>query len=266
MGLEFRNSFYAVYAFCRHTDNLIDDNDGNPKLQRVLIRDWKKRFLEAHKRGYSSDPILSAFIFTMKKYDIPIRYPLQLIKGVSMDIKKKEYHTFTELRRYCYRVASIVGIMLTYVMGVGNIHKAKKYAAKLGIAMQLTNILRDVGEDARMGRVYFPKDELARFGLTIKDILSLRKTSNFIDFIKFQITRARKYYEEAMRGLSMIHKEVRLVISLAFTLYREILQVIEENNYEVYGRRAYVNIFRKIALYFQIVFFGVPCYSSHLKS
>jgi phytoene synthase len=148
--------------------------------------------------------------------------------------------------------------MLTYVMGVSDLRQAKKHATKLGIAMQLTNILRDVGEDARMGRVYFPMDELSRFGLTIKDILSLKKTSNFIEFIKFQIARARRYYEEAMKGLAMIHKEVRLVISLAFTLYREILTVIEENGYEVYRKRAYVTHLRKLFLYLKIVFVGVP--------
>ncbi|MBD3210677.1 phytoene/squalene synthase family protein [Candidatus Micrarchaeota archaeon] len=258
MKSEFRNSFYAVYAFCRHTDNLIDDNDGNPGLQRALIREWRKKFLVAYKKGYSSDPILDPFVHTMKKHSIPLEYPLDLIKGVSMDISKREYSTFAELKRYCYRVASVVGIMLLYVMGVSNIPEAKKYAAKLGLAMQLTNILRDVGEDARMGRVYFPEDELARFGLTIQDILFLRKTNGFIKFIQFQIARARKYYQEAMEGLAMIHREVRFVISLAFTLYREILKVIEENNYEVYDKRAYVNLFRKASLYLHIMIFGVP--------
>jgi phytoene synthase len=258
MKQEFRDSFYAVYAFCRHTDNLIDDNDGNRKLQRALIKEWKRKFLTAHKQEYSSDPIIGPFVYTMKKYGIPLRYPLELIRGVSMDIRKRRYGTFAELRRYCYRVASVVGVMLTYVMGVSDLRQAKKHATKLGIAMQLTNILRDVGEDARMGRVYFPMDELDRFGLAIKDILSLKKTSNFIDFIKFQIARARRYYEEAMKGLSMIHKEVRLVISLAFTLYREILKVIEENGYEVYQKRAYVTLLRKLFLYLRIMIIGVP--------
>ncbi len=256
MGCELRDSFYAVYAFCRHTDNLIDDNENNPKLQRILIRQWKKEFLDTYKNNYSTNPILNSFVYTMKKYNIPLRYPLELIRGVKTDITKKEYATFAELRRYCYRVASVVGIMLTYVMGVGDISKAKKYATKLGIAMQLTNILRDVGEDARLGRVYFPKDELAQFGLTLRDILSLKRTKSLIEFLKFQIERARRYYAEAVRGISMLQKDVRPVISLAFTLYREILGVIEENGYEVYSKRAYVNIFRKIFLYLHLMFFG----------
>jgi len=261
MGRELRNSFYAVYAFCRHTDNLIDDNESNPALQRVLIGEWRSQFLEAYGKGCSEDPILNAFVYTMKKYNIPLRYPLDLIRGVKMDIRKKEYRNFAELRRYCYRVASVVGIMLTYVMGAGSIRKAKKYAVKLGIAMQLTNILRDVGEDARLGRVYFPKDELARFGLTIRDILSLRKTSRLIDFLKFQIRRARQYYKEAVKGIAMLHKDVRPVISLAFTLYREILRVIEQNGYEVYHKRAYVTMLRKVLLYLRIIIFGVPQYT-----
>jgi phytoene synthase len=262
MSRELRDSFYSVYAFCRHTDNLIDDNGEDPKLQRTLIREWKQQFLTAYEKGYSTNPILNSFVFTMKKYSIPKRYPLELIRGVSTDIWKTEYSTFSELRRYCYRVASVVGIMLTYVMGIGDISKAKKYAIKLGIAMQLTNILRDVGEDARLGRVYFPKDELARFGLKIGDILSLKRTSGLMEFLKFQIERARLYYKEAIHGIAMLHKEVRPVISLAFTLYREILHVIEENGYEVYRKRAYVNLARKILIYLRLVFTGVPAYGS----
>ncbi len=259
MSRERRNAFYAIYAFCRHTDNLIDDNEGKPKLQRMLITDWKKRFLEAFEKGESEDQILGPFVHIMKKNDIPLRYPLELIKGVSMDIGRKEYATFAQLRRYCYRVASVVGLMLMHVMGLGDkISKMKRYAIKLGIAMQLTNILRDVGEDARMGRVYFPMDELAQFGLTIKDILELRKTDRLIDFLKFQVRRARRYYHEAVKGLALIHKDARIVISMAFTMYREILKVIEENGYEVYTKRAYVNTMRKVILYFRISLFGVP--------
>ncbi len=258
MSRERRNAFYAIYAFCRHTDNLIDDNEGNPKLQRMLIRDWKKRLLEAYRQGFSSDPILNPFVFIMKKHSIPLRYPLDLIKGVSMDISKKEYGSFAELRTYCYRVASVVGLMLMYVMGIEDVRRAEKYATKLGIAMQLTNILRDVGEDARMGRVYFPKDELASFGLSTGEVLSFHKTERMIRFLKFQVARARRYYEEAARGLAMIHKEVRLVIALAYTLYSEILSVIEENEYEVFGKRAYVNTFRKVMLYLRLILLGYP--------
>ncbi len=258
MGRERRNAFYAIYAFCRHTDDLIDNNEGNPRLQRLLIRDWKKRFLEAYKKGYSTDPVLNPFVHVMKQYSIPLRYPLELIRGVSMDISKKEYRTFTELRRYCFRVASVVGLMLMRTLGIENARRSKRCAINLGIAMQLTNILRDVGEDARMGRVYFPKDELARFGLTIADILSLNKKEGLMDFLKFQVERARSYYREAMRGIATIHTEVRMVIALASTLYREILSVIEENEYEVFGKRAYVNTFRKVMLYMRLVIFGYP--------
>ncbi len=255
---EHRPGFYAIYAFCRHTDDLVDDNEGKPALQRMLIRDWKRRFLEDYQNGYSTDPVLNPFIHVMKKYSIPLRYPLELIKGVSMDIGKKQYATFTELRRYCYRVASVVGIMLMHLLGIENARKSRRCAINLGIAMQLTNILRDVGEDARMGRVYFPKDELARFGLSIADVLSFRKTAGMMEFLKFQVERARKYYQEAIRGLAMIHKEIRTGIALALTLYREILRVIEQNNYEVFTKRAYVTLTRKIVLYTKLVLFGYP--------
>ncbi|MEW6035035.1 MAG: phytoene/squalene synthase family protein [Candidatus Micrarchaeota archaeon] len=258
MGRERKNAFYAIYAFCRHTDNLVDDNEGNPKVQKMLIRDWKRRFLEDYRKGYSTDPVLNPFIYVMKKYSMPLRYPLELIRGVSMDIYKKEYGTFAELRRYCFRVASVVGLMLMYIFGIDDFRKAKRYAIKLGIAMQLTNILRDVGEDARMGRVYFPRDELARFGITISDMLSLRKTEGLIDFLKFQVARARRYYREALAGLTMMHRESRQVVALALTLYREILTVIEENGYEVFAKRAYVNTVRKVLLYTRLIIFGYP--------
>jgi 15-cis-phytoene synthase len=260
---ERRKAFHAIYAFCRQTDNLVDDNEGNPKLQRMLISDWRKRLLEAYSAGCSSDPILNPFVHVMRKYNMPMRYPLELIRGVSMDIDKKEYRTFRELRRYCFRVASIVGLMLLYILGIDPITAgAKRYATKLGIAMQLTNILRDVGEDARMGRVYFPKDELERFGFTREEILnhdvSHTKAAQFISFIKFQVARARRYYTEAIKVLAAIRSEVRMVIALCFTLYREILSVIEENHYEVFAKRAYVTTYRKVSLYLKIVFFGIP--------
>jgi 15-cis-phytoene synthase len=258
-----RKAFHAIYAFCRQSDNLVDDNEGKPKLQRLLIRDWRKRLLEAFKAGHSSDPILNPFVHVMKKYNIPLRYPLELIRGVSMDIDKKEYRTFRELRRYCFRVASVVGLMLLHILGINPITPvAKRYATKLGIAMQLTNILRDVGEDAGMGRVYFPTEELERFGLTTEDLLTQNISriggSDFISFIKFQVARARRYYQEAVKVLAAIHSEVRMVIALCFTLYREILSVIEENRYEVFAKRAYVTTLRKLALYMRIVFIGVP--------
>jgi 15-cis-phytoene synthase len=258
MKQERRNAFYAIYAFCRHTDDLVDDNEGKPRLQRLLIRNWRRRLLEAYRTGETDDPVLGPFVHVMKRYRIPMRYPLELIRGCSMDISKKEYGTFTELRRYCFRVASVVGLMLMRTLGIKNARRSKRCAISLGIAMQLTNILRDVGEDARMGRVYFPKDELARFGLTIGDILAHRKTEGLLRFLKFQVERARRYYHEAMSCIATIHREVRMVIALASTLYREILSVIEENGYEVYAKRAYVNTARKTILYARLVLFGYP--------
>lgn len=130
MGQERRNAFYAIYAFCRQTDDLVDNNEGNPRLQRMLVRDWRKRLREAYDAGASDDPVLAPFIHIMKKYSIPLRYPLDLIKGVSMDITRKEYGTFVELRRYCYHVASVVGIMLMYVFGAENLPRLKRHAVK----------------------------------------------------------------------------------------------------------------------------------------
>ncbi len=255
---EFRDAFYAVYAWGRHLDDFVDHNEGNPKLQLALTREWKKKFLEAYKKDYSDDPTVNAFVFTMKKYKIPLHYPLELIRGSRMDIHKKEYNTFSELYRYCYRVASVIAIMLVYIVGISDLCKAKRHAAKLGIAIQLTDILRDVKEDASMGRVYFPKDELARFGLSKNDILSFRKTPRLTDFIKFQVARAHIYYAEAdpINCLAMTHKEARLVTWLGFALQKEMLKVIEENGYDVY-QRASLSTPRKLLIAMRVMLFGI---------
>ena len=256
---ELCNHYRAVYGFARRLDDLIDDNEGKPELQRAVIKEWKGKLLKAHKQGQSNDPILGPLIYSMKKYNIPLCYPLEFIEGSAMDIDKKEYNTFSELYRFCYCVVSAPGLMLAYGTGAKELSKVKEYVIQLGIAVQLTDILRDVREDAKMGRVYLPKDELARFGLSKDDILSFRKPPLFTDFVKFQIARARRFYKEAepLNHVMMERKGARLASSLAFILHREVLNIIERNNYDIY-QQARLSTLQKLLMAGRLVLFGFP--------
>ncbi|UCE07276.1 MAG: phytoene/squalene synthase family protein [bacterium] len=180
---------YALYGFCRFVDNLIDNPRNRPKQQLISeVACFRRELKLAYRWGESEHPILKPFILVTKKYGIPIEYPLDLLKGVQMDIEANRYETFDDLYVFCYRVASVVGLMMTHVMGYKN-DKAFEYAEKLGIAMQLTNILRDVKEDKDMGRIYLPLDELQQFGITEDDVINENFNDQFRQLMKFQVER-----------------------------------------------------------------------------
>lgn len=164
-----------------------------------------------------------------------------------MDLYKKRYATFDEVYDYSYKVASIVGIMTSEVFGYES-KDALDYAVDLGIAMQLTNILRDVGEDLKKDRIYLPKEDLDRFGITEIDLFAHRKNEAFYSMMKFQIRRARKFYERSDKGIPLLEQDSRLPVYLARHNYSRILDKIEENNYNVFEHRAYLNATEKIAI------------------
>ena len=167
------------------------------------------------------------------------------MEGVKMDLVKDRYANFDEVYDYSYKVASVVGLMTSEVFGYSD-ESAIPHAIDLGIAMQLTNILRDVGEDLERNRIYLPQDELAAFGLTEQNIFDKQITPQFVDFMKFQIDRARSYYESADKGISMLNKDSQLPVYLARYNYSRILDKIEENDYNVFDQRAYLNSTEKL--------------------
>ena len=169
-----------------------------------------------------------------------------MLAGVAMDLTISRYYTFDDLWLYCYRVASVVGLLSMYIVGFG--HGAEPYAIKLGVALQLTNILRDVGEDASRGRIYLPQEDLQRFDLCDDDILAGVRDARFRALMDFEIARARQLYAESWPGIGLLAKDSRLAIGAASRIYGGILDKIIENDYDVYTRRAHLSLREKLRL------------------
>jgi phytoene synthase len=239
---EKRKAIRALYAFCRTTDDIIDIQH---QAGGSALECWRDQGLGTRPRA--NDPVSMAWADTRQKYQIPSHYAHQLIDGVASDTYKRTYCSFEELTEYCYGVASTVGLMSMHIIGFSS-DKAIRYAIKLGVALQLTNILRDIAEDYRMGRVYLPQDELDNFGVTQAHLQYGILDTRWCSFMKFQIQRTRKIYEEAWPGISMLHPSGRLSIAAAATFYKGILDVIEEKEYDVFTHRASVSKWRKLSM------------------
>jgi 15-cis-phytoene synthase len=249
-----QRSIFAIYALCRYLDDVVDEAEDLVHKQKITRKQMLAR-LESFRvkligtyRGMEFDnPILIAFSDVLNRFNISLEHPLALLEGVKMDLIKNRYETFDELYEYSYKVASVVGLMTSEVFGYDN-PRALNHAVDLGIAMQLTNILRDVGEDLGKNRIYLPKEDLVRFGITEEDLFSKKMTSNFTELMKFQIERTRGYYSSADSGIPMLEKDSRLPVMLARENYSRILNKIEENNYHVFDRRAYLNSTEKFSI------------------
>ncbi len=192
------------------------------------------------------DLIAAAWADTLTRYHIPRHYALQLIDGVARDLSQVRYQTFDELATYCYGVASTVGLMSMYIVGFTD-NKAVPYAIKLGVALQMTNILRDVGEDYRNGRLYLPREELAFYGIQESDIAEGRLTDHWRQFMKFQIERTRQFYEDSWAGVKMLEREGQLAIGAASIFYQGILDEIEKNDYDVFTQHASLTAWDKMS-------------------
>jgi phytoene synthase len=235
-----RRAARALYAFCRVSDDLVDERiDG----QEPALEQWRAR-VQASPPS-EDDLVALAWADARQRYRIPARYAEQLIDGVARDLAQTRYDTFDDLADYCYGVASTVGLMTMHIIDFSH-PRAVRYAIKLGVALQLTNILRDVGEDWRAGRLYLPLEELAEFGLTESDIDAGRLDDRWRAFMQFQIARNRRLYIEAMPGIGLLHPDGRFAIAAAAELYRAILDDIETNGYDVFNRRAYVDGWGKL--------------------
>jgi phytoene synthase len=237
-----RQAVHALYAFCRSTDDLVDKARQTTN-HNALFANWRSRLANHHPSAH--DPVPLAWADAQARYSIPRGYADQLIDGITRDLRQTRYESFEELTEYCYGVASTVGLMSMHVIGFRD-EKALPYAVKLGIALQLTNILRDVGEDWRAGRLYLPQDELDRFGLNEADVEAGRIDDRWRAFMRFQIARARQLYDEAQSGIRMLDPDGRFAIAAAATLYRAILERIEANDYDVIHHRAYVSTWGKV--------------------
>jgi len=240
LPLEKRRAVRALYAFCRITDDIVDCQQG--EVQEKLD-EWRFHAFSNHPPV--DDLVALAWADTRLRYQIPLRYAEQLVEGVSRDMVQDRYTTFEDLATYSYSVASTVGLMSMHIIGFAGA-EAVRYAIKLGLALQMTNILRDVGEDWRRGRVYLPQEELAEFGLSEADIAAGMVTDTWRSFMRFQIERNRQLYAEAWPGIAMLHKDGRFAIAAAAGLYKGILDAIENNDYDVFNQRAYIGTWGKL--------------------
>ena len=238
-----RRAVWAVYAFCRTADDIVD-HGGTAADRLAAIDAWEAELRGAY-TGRASNPIFVAFADAAARYGVPLSAALDLLRGARMDVSVGRYATYAELREYCYLVASTVGVLVTPILGALD-DSALGDAVALGHAMQMTNILRDVGEDARMNRIYLPADELARFGYTEADLFASTVDERFAGLMRFQIERARQLYRDAEPGIARLQPESRYAVRLALHLYRDILGAIETNRFDVFSKRAYVPLQAKI--------------------
>jgi phytoene synthase len=235
-----RRAVRALYAFCRITDDLVDNP--NPEAQRDLEQ-WREQALSF--TPPADQLVALAWADTRRRYHIPPHYVEQLISGVARDFFQLRYQTFEELAAYAYGVASTVGLMSMHIVGFAS-QEAIPYAVKLGVALQLTNILRDIGEDWQRGRLYLPQEELAAFGLAEEELEAERLSDNWRELMRFQIIRNRQLYQEALPGIGLLHPDGRFAIGAAAELYRAILDDIEANNYDVFHYRAHTSGWGKL--------------------
>lgn len=239
---EKRSAVRALYAFCRTVDDIVDESSDEERGPQL---DYWRGMVNAGS-FQQNDLVAAAWADTLTRYHIPRHYALQLIDGVARDLFQTRYQTFDELATYCYGVASTVGLMSMFIVGFHS-HEAVPYAIKLGVALQMTNILRDVGEDHRNGRVYLPREELTFYGIRESDLAEGLITDNWRQFMKFQIDRTRQLYAESWAGVKMLEREGQLAIGAASVFYQGILDEIEKRDYDVFTSRASLSTIRKVS-------------------
>jgi len=255
MPEEKRRAIWAIYVWCRRTDELVDGAEAAYTTNETLDL-WEEN-LETLFAGHPLADVDVALVDTLERFPLDIQPFRDMIEGQRMDLYRNRYETFEELKLYCYRVAGTVGLMSAAVMGVddsrrtapwskGGLVDPTQEAIALGIANQLTNILRDVGEDARRGRIYLPLEDLALFNYTEADLFNGVVDDRWRELMKFEIQRARKFFGQAESGISLLSRDARFPVWSALMLYRQILDAIERNRYDVFRKRAYVSGPRKL--------------------
>jgi phytoene synthase len=245
---EQKAAMCAIYAFMRYSDD-VSDEAAPDQARTERMRAWREALERAFAGDYGENPILPAFHDTVRRYHIPERYFQDLIEGTEMDLWKTRYETFEELSEYCYRVAGVVGFVCIHIWGFDAAEgRALAYAEACGLAFQLTNILRDVKEDADRDRIYLPQEDLRRFGVTEADLKAGVLDDNFRGLMRFETERAREYYRQAQALLPLVHAEGRPTLLIMMKIYRGILDSIERSGYDVHSRRARVSTPKKLGI------------------
>ncbi|MFA5081273.1 MAG: presqualene diphosphate synthase HpnD [Hydrogenophilaceae bacterium] len=240
-----RAAITAFYAFCREVDDIVDEGDDPVAARRKL--DWWRAELDRLYAGQPTHPVAQALLPVIGRYGIDREQLEEIVDGMAMDLEQTRYPDFKELRLYCHRVAGIVGEVAAGIFGYRD-HGTLKYAARLGLALQLTNILRDVGEDARRGRIYLPQDEMAEFGVSAADLLQGRAGASFQRLMEFQYQRASATYDEALALLPAGDRKGQRPGLVMAAIYRALLEQIRQEDYPVLSRRITLPTLRKLWL------------------
>jgi len=241
-----RRAIVAFYAFCREVDDIVDEcHDLN--LARTKLAWWRDEIARLY-AGNPGHPVTRALAEAITPFHLPQDAFEQIIDGMEMDLSQPvRYPDFKSLRLYCHRVAGVVGEVAASIFGISD-RATLKYANKLGLAFQLTNIIRDVGEDARRGRIYLPADELAEYGVSINDLMQARMSDNFRRMMEFQTQRALQTYDEALALLPAADRKAQRPGLIMAAIYRTLLEEIRADGFQVLDRRTSLTPLRKLWL------------------
>ena len=242
---ERRRAITALYAFCREVDDVVDECTDN-NVARTTLTWWRGQVADIY-TGTPQHPVAIALVPLVKQFNLPQEHLLEIIDCIEMELNQHQYADFKSLQLYCYRVASVVGLLAAEIFGYSD-RKTLKYAHDLGIAFQLTNIIRDVGEDARRGRIYLPQDEMAQFGVHTNEILDLRETDAFHKLMQFQIERAQKFYDQALAELPAADRKAQRTGLIMAAIYRTTLEEVVHTGCHVLRERVSLPLLRKLWL------------------
>ena len=240
-----RRAITALYAFCREVDDIVDECK-DPEVARSTLNWWRGQVTEIY-GGKPQHPVALALVPVVAQFNLPQEHLLEIIDGMEMDLDQPRYNDFKSLQLYCYRVASVVGLLSVEIFGYSD-RQTLKYAHDLGIAFQLTNIIRDVGEDARRNRIYLPMDEMQKFNVTAADILNARDSENFQKLMAFQIERAQRYYQQAEALLPAVDRKNQRTGLIMAAIYRATLNEVVASGCHVLNERISLTPLRKLWL------------------
>ncbi len=240
-----RRAITALYAFCREVDDIVDECT-DEQIARTTLNWWRIQIAEIYS-GKPQHPVAQALVPIVRQFNLAQEHLQEIIDGMEMDLAQVRYPDFKSLQLYCYRVASVVGLLSVEIFGYSN-RATLKYAHDLGIALQLTNIIRDVGEDAQRNRIYLPLDEMQRFNVTAADILNHKESENFQHLMAFQVERARHYYQQALNHLPSADRKAQRTGLIMASIYRATLDEVVSSGCHVLKERISLTPLRKLWL------------------